>query len=152
MNNAMETMQKRAQDVALLKQRKEDLEEQVTTINKVISELSEGLFKEFVDSNTVSLRVSGHLFTDGQERIIKPDPKFKGTVKDEAAFFKFLRDSGNGSVIKETVHHTATEKIIKEFKEANKALPPEEVLQIFTVEAVKITRAPKGKTKETSNE
>lgn len=133
-----------AKNFALLKQRKEELEEQVKLLNKAMEEIGKNLFEDFSTQGLKNLRIEGQNFEDGQDRIISPDPKFKGTIKDEAQFFAFLREAGNGALIKESVHHTAVEKMIMEYKENNKALPPETVLQIFTVETVKVKRAPKN--------
>lgn len=135
---------------ALLKQRKEELEAMVGMIDKVLAEIGPAIFGDFADSGTASIRLEGKHFSDGQDRIVKPNPKFKGTIKNEAAFFEFLRKCGNGALIKSSVHHTALEKLITEYKAQNKELPPKEVLDIFTVETVKVTRAPKGRDKKES--
>ena len=137
-------MIQKARQFALLKQRKEDLEATITSINKALEALGTQLFGDFTDSGMVNIRVEGAAFVDAKDRIIRPDMKFRASVKNEPVFFQYLRESGNASMIKETVHHATLEKFITLCKEQNKPLPDSEVLDVFTVETVKVTRAPKG--------
>lgn len=133
-----------AMRIAVLKAVKEQKEREVELINKAIAALGGTLFELFADAGTNQLRLSGAgVFTDNQDRIVKPELKYKVSVVNQPAFFALLRADGHESVIKETVHHTATEKWVEEKKEQNVALPPEDVLKVWTVQGAKVTRAPK---------
>jgi hypothetical protein len=56
-----------------------------------------------------------------------------------------LRANNSASLIKETVHHKSLESFIEKQKEANLALPPPDVLTVFTIETASLRRAPKQK-------
>lgn len=134
---------------AVLKAAKEQKEREVELINKALTELGEKLFELFADSGAAQLRLSGaDIFTDGQDRFVKPESKYSVSVVNAPAYFDLLRAEGHGAIIKETVHHTATEKWVKEKKEQNVSLPPEDVLKVWTVNGAKVTRAPKRAERE----
>lgn len=133
-----------ARRFAMLKAQKEYHERIATIIETELQTIGEKLFAEFTDSGSKSFRIDGSsLFKDGQDRIIYPDMKYKGTIVNQAVFYDVLKKSGHGSLIKETIHHTSLEKWIAEVKEKNLPLPGEDILKVWRMETAKVRRAPK---------
>lgn len=130
--------------LAVLKALKEHKTREIELINKEMDTLGTKLFELFGDAGLANIRITGaEVFTDNQDRIVSPDSSYKVSVVSPPAFFEILRAEGNGSLIKESVHHTATEKWVKEKKESNQPLPEESILKVWTVEGASVRRAPK---------
>jgi hypothetical protein len=131
--------------MAMLKALKEHHERILKVINTDMMAVGKELYDTFIDEEVPEIRVPGKFFTDTQERIVKPDCKFKGTVvkAKQPEFFLYLRSHTFGALIKETVHPKTLEVWINKQKKANQPLPSEDLLKIFTIETASIKRAPK---------
>lgn len=130
---------------AMLKALKEHHERILKVINTDMISVGKELYESFADEDVTQLRVPGKFFTDQQERIVKPDLKFKGTIvkAKQSDFFAYLRVQNFGSLIKESVHNKTLETWIAKQKAANMPLPSEDLLKVFTIETANVKRAPK---------
>lgn len=138
------TLSEVATRLAVLKALKEHKTREIELLNKEMDTLGAKLFELFGDAGLANVRIVGaDIFTDKQDRIVTPDSSYKVSVVNPIAFFELLRAEGNGSLIKEQVHHTASEKWVKAKKEGNLPLPDESVLKVWTVESASVRRAPK---------
>lgn len=134
-----------AKRFALLKEQKEAHEHAADIIGAELEDLGLKLFGAFQTASLENLRVAGASFKDGKARIVTPTLKYAPSVKDEKAFFAWLRSTDNGALIKETVHPSALSSFVTKSKEGNKPLPSENILAVYTVETATVRRAPKGK-------
>ena len=142
----MDTLEK-ARRFAMLKALKEHHEGIISTINAEIEKLGGELFQAFADPNAGvrTLRIDGsRIFSDGQDRIVTPELKYRPSIVEETLFFGYLRKGGEGTLIKETVHPKTLESWVKRRKKENVALPDETMLKVWTQETAKVTRAPKS--------
>jgi hypothetical protein len=144
-NNDDKSVSGLSRKFAMLKALKEHHERILKVINTDMMAVGKELYESFADEEVTQLRVPGKFFTDQQERIVKPDLKFKGTIVKEhqTEFFTYLRTQNFGALIKETIHHKTLETWIAKRKKANAPLPSEDLLKIFTIETANVKRAPK---------
>lgn len=136
-------LQEKCQRFGLLKELREWHEHNAKVLGSELEKLGADIFDECTDNNVSSMKISGAIFKDGQDRSVSPVTKFKPSVLNEASFFQWLRERNHGALIKETVHAKTLESFVKTQKENNQELPAPEVLTIFTVTSAKIIRAPK---------
>ena len=140
-----ETLAQKALAFAILREQKEEYEHIITLLNTELTKMGEELFETFIAENIANFRINGRdIFKDGQDRVISPDVKFKGTVANEGAFFEYLRTQGHGSMIREYVHPATLESWIKRQKEENSELPDDSILKIWSLSTAKIRRASKS--------
>jgi len=141
----MNDLPDKAKRFAMLTAMKEHHESVIKTLNVELMALGEALYKEFTDASAPieNMRISGFIFSDKQDRIVRPDLKYRPTVVDEELFFKLLRATGEGALIKETVHPKTLESWVTKRRKANAALPAESILKVWTQETAKVSRAPK---------
>jgi hypothetical protein len=140
----------KARRVAMLKELKSHYEVIAEKIGSEINKLGVELYEQFADDELKSMRIGPEhdgriIFNDHRERIIKPELKYKPTVKDQVKFFSWLRKEKYGEIIKESVHPKTLESFVTERKTQNLALPPVDTLTIYDFKTVKVSLAPQTK-------
>jgi hypothetical protein len=92
------------------------------------------------------------LFDDGHDREVRPElsPKCHIPAENKPKFYEWLRAQGCGSLIKEVIYDAALNKWIEEWQDAEKPLPPQELLKITELESVSVKRSRKSAEKERS--
>lgn len=116
MSNELTSM---VHDLRELKDRKEALEEKLKQINKGIRDLAEQRIPEYMNENEIEK------FTVEGVGTCFLTTKVYANVKseDKDAFFDWLRENGNGDLIKESVHPSTLNAFAKEQLTEGKALP-----------------------------
>ena len=138
---------------AMLKELRAHHEHMAELLGGELAKIGEDLFKEFADSKQASFRLNGaSVFKDNRDRIVSPTVKYKGTIVQPDAFFTLLRSTGQGSLIKTSVHEKVLTSWITEQKEKNMPLPSETILKVFNIESATVTRAPSSAKKQASRE
>jgi hypothetical protein len=127
---------------AMLKAQKEAHEKSAEILGSALFELGQQVNDALLNAGVPSQPLDGKFFADGRGRIIRPEMKYKPSIKNEAMMFAWVRKEGLDVMIKETIHPKTLESFVKKQKEANKPLPPEEALAVFTVNTATVTRAP----------
>ena len=128
---------------ALLKELRSHHEHMAELLGSELATLGAELFKEFVSSEQISFRLDGsRLFRDGQDRIVRPLVKYKGTIVQHQPFFNLLKANEEESLIKIGVHDATLSSWITERKTKNLEMPNEAILKVFQITTAKVTRAP----------
>lgn len=143
----MASLQEDGKRLAMLKALKEHHEHMAAMLGNELNELGYKIYQACVKGEVItkSIRIDGSRdFTDGQDRIVSPEIKYRPDVKQEAMLFQFLRDGNEGSLIKETLHFKTLETWAKNRVIKNMPLPDESILKVWRQETAKVTRAPKG--------
>jgi len=140
-----------AKQLATLMEKKEQLSLQLKLLNQMITDVSQCLYNEFVDSGLSNIRVEGtdpksgeKVLLDGKDRIVSPDiiTRPNVTAKNAEDFLVWMEKNDFQSLIKRHVPPQSLKKWVNERMEANLDLPPENLMTVFTEETVKVTRAP----------
>ncbi len=102
-----------------LKDRKEQLEDELKSVNGQIRALAEGKIPEYMEENEIEkFSVTGVGTVYVQQKVyanVKAD--------DREAFFHWLREHGSADLIKETVHPSTLNAFAKEQLSEGKELP-----------------------------
>lgn len=139
-----------ARRYALLKQMKEQHERDAKALGKLMEQFSADLYAQFTDDGIMSYRLAAQgpgdkkpIFLDGSDRILKPEAKPKPSVPAErhGEFLDWMRSEGFQALIKENINAATLSKWVVQRQTENQPLPP--MMNVFVVETVKITRAPK---------
>jgi hypothetical protein len=138
-----------AKQLAVLTEQKEQLNERLKIVNKLITQTGQQLYTCFVESGLQNLRISGmeddkKIFLDGKDRIITPSVINRPavTAKNSEDFLAWMEKEGFGSLIKRSIAPQTLKAWVDERTEANLPLPPETLMTVFHEETAKITRAP----------
>jgi hypothetical protein len=140
--------------IAVMKLIKAEYEAKVTAINAQLPVLCQKAHELFMAEGTKSITLEPTMIIDGKEvtvfkdgrgRIVKPSLNPKPAIKDEnkATVYQWFKDNGQGSIVKETVHHASLVSWVKAQREANKPIP--ELITVFDIEDITITKAAKTK-------
>ncbi len=108
-----------AKKLRKLKDKKSKFEEEAKTLGKQIHALEDREIPELMDENEIerlTIKGVGTLFTRSELQVGL-------NVADQEEGFKFLRDNGAESLIKETVHYQTLKAWSKERLENGKKLP-----------------------------
>lgn len=116
MSNELTSM---VHDLRDLKDRKEQLEDELKSVNGQIRALAEGKIPEYMEENEIEkFSVTGVGTVYVQQKVyanVKAD--------DREAFFHWLRENGSADLIKETVHPSTLNAFAKEQLSEGKELP-----------------------------
>lgn len=108
-----------------LKQQKEEIEQESSKIGKEILRVQGILIEEMHDQNVEAVQVGNITFSI--------NPKIKVKTIDPAALFKWIGDTGNEDVVKQTIHHKTLERIVKQFADEAGEFPPGVEVDYFEV-------------------
>lgn len=116
MSNQLTSM---VHDLRDLKDRKDVLELELKEVNKRIRALSEQEIPEYMDENEID-----KISIDGVGTVFLKTKVYANVKADDLnGFFEWLRDNGNGDIIKETVHPSTLNAFAKEQLSEGKELP-----------------------------
>lgn len=137
------SLQEDAANLAILKELKSHHENIVKTINSEIIALGQRIWTQSLEDHVDQLRVSGDLFKDFTPRIVTPCIEYKPSVAagQRPALILWLKEHKYESLVQETVHPKTLESFVKEQKDKNLPLPDTTILNIYTIETAKVTRA-----------
>lgn len=119
-----------------LKDAKAELEAQEKDINIEITSIEQGVFPEMMDAADLDR------FSEQGIGSAKLGVKvFANVLVDNTeAFHAWLRDKGQGSLIKETVHHKTLEALCRELYASGEEYP-EDIIRITAIPAVTFRRS-----------
>nr|PZN59543.1 MAG: hypothetical protein DIU58_17855 [Sphaerobacter thermophilus] len=137
MTQTTATMFELADRLLDLRERKEQLSEQLKAVNAEIEEVDRQLAELMLSEEIQSFVRSGRMF------YLKTETYVSASADRKPELIQWLKDHGLGDIVQETVHPRTLSATLKEMLEENDELPPDlaELVNVFEKTTVSLRKA-----------